>query len=126
MTGSTNGEINMHLRSIARRGVFTWLVAAVSAAAVVSMTAGPSFAQAKKRPPAAKKAQAKKKAPPVFKIGMNSAAFEPEATIPKEYTADGKNFSPAINWSVGPDKTKSFALVCEDPDASRKTWVHWV
>jgi Raf kinase inhibitor-like YbhB/YbcL family protein len=31
-----------------------------------------------------------------------------------------------LRWSDPPPKTKSFALICDDPDAPRGTWVHWV
>jgi Raf kinase inhibitor-like YbhB/YbcL family protein len=31
-----------------------------------------------------------------------------------------------LSWKGAPPKTKSFALLCEDPDAPLKTWVHWV
>ena len=31
-----------------------------------------------------------------------------------------------MRWSDPPPKTKSFALICDDPDAPRGTWVHWV
>ena len=57
---------------------------------------------------------------------ISSNAFHEGAPIPKEYTADGKNVSPPIHWTGAPDSTKSFALVCEDPDAPRGIWTHWV
>jgi len=31
-----------------------------------------------------------------------------------------------LRWSEPPSGTKSFALICDDPDAPRGTWVHWV
>lgn len=46
--------------------------------------------------------------------------------IPKEETCDGANHSPQLAWSSAPEKTKSFALIADDPDAPGKTWVHWV
>ena len=46
--------------------------------------------------------------------------------IPNEYTCDGPNISPTLAWSDVPEKTKSIALIAEDPDAPRGTWVHWV
>ena len=42
------------------------------------------------------------------------------------YTCDGKDISPELAWSGAPDGTKSFALICDDPDAPVGTWVHWV
>jgi Raf kinase inhibitor-like YbhB/YbcL family protein len=59
-------------------------------------------------------------------ITVNSTAFREVQTIPPQYTADGKNVSPPLRWSDPPPKTKSFALICDDPDAPRGTWVHWV
>jgi Raf kinase inhibitor-like YbhB/YbcL family protein len=61
-----------------------------------------------------------------MKIDVSSADFKEGETIPVPYTADGKNISPALRWTAAPDATKSFALMCDDPDAPRKTWVHWV
>jgi Raf kinase inhibitor-like YbhB/YbcL family protein len=29
-------------------------------------------------------------------------------------------------WSDAPVETRSYALVCEDPDAPRGPWIHWV
>ena len=46
-----------------------------------------------------------------------SPAFGQGEDIPKRYTADGENRSPAFKWSGVPDGTKSFLLVCDDPDA---------
>jgi Raf kinase inhibitor-like YbhB/YbcL family protein len=61
-----------------------------------------------------------------MKIDVSSAAFEEGANIPKQYTEDGEDVSPPLRWSDPPPATKSFALLCEDPDAPRGTWVHWV
>jgi Raf kinase inhibitor-like YbhB/YbcL family protein len=60
------------------------------------------------------------------KIELSSTAFGEGATIPKEYTEDGKNVSPPLRWADPPKETKSLALICDDPDAPRGTWVHWV
>jgi Raf kinase inhibitor-like YbhB/YbcL family protein len=57
---------------------------------------------------------------------LTSPAFREGDTIPKPYTCDGEDISPALQWSGAPDGTKSFALICDDPDAPRGTWVHWV
>jgi Raf kinase inhibitor-like YbhB/YbcL family protein len=57
---------------------------------------------------------------------LTSTAFQEGATIPKPYTGDGKDVSPPLQWSGAPTGTKSFALIGDDPDAPRGTWVHWV
>jgi Raf kinase inhibitor-like YbhB/YbcL family protein len=57
---------------------------------------------------------------------LTSTAFPEGATIPQKYTGDGLDTSPPLRWDGGPEATKSFALVCDDPDAPRGTWVHWV
>lgn len=61
-----------------------------------------------------------------MKIEMSSTAFGDGANIPKPYTGDGKDVSPPLRWSDPPPQTKSFALICDDPDAPRGIWVHWV
>ena len=58
-------------------------------------------------------------------LRIESTAFAEGATIPRQYTCDGKDVSPPLSWSGSPEKAKSFALICDDPDSS-KTWVHWV
>jgi Raf kinase inhibitor-like YbhB/YbcL family protein len=56
---------------------------------------------------------------------MTSPAFQNGEPIPLDYTADGRNVSPPLQWSHPPAGTKSFVLLCEDPDAPSGTFVHW-
>ena len=58
-------------------------------------------------------------------INLTSTAFTDGSTIPKQHTGDGADTSPPLHWSEPPKTTKSFALICDDPDAPRRTWVHW-
>ncbi len=47
--------------------------------------------------------------------------------IPKQHSADGENTSPAFAWTGAPATTKSFALICDDPDVPMpQPFVHWV
>jgi Raf kinase inhibitor-like YbhB/YbcL family protein len=56
-----------------------------------------------------------------------TAAFEKDGPIPLEYVADGDNASPAIEWNGAPEGTKSFVLICDDPDADKpKPYTHWI
>ena len=60
-----------------------------------------------------------------------SSAFKHETEIPAEYTCEGADASPALQWSGAPAGTRSLALIVDDPDAPdpkapRMTWVHWV
>jgi Raf kinase inhibitor-like YbhB/YbcL family protein len=58
--------------------------------------------------------------------GLRSPDFKSGDTIPKDYTADGKNESPPLRWGL-PDGTVEIAIVVDDPDAPTETpWVHWV
>jgi len=57
---------------------------------------------------------------------LSSPAFTNGGAIPKQHTADGRNSSPELHWSGGAPETKSYALICDDPDAPHGTWVHWV
>jgi Raf kinase inhibitor-like YbhB/YbcL family protein len=59
-------------------------------------------------------------------LELSSPTFRQGEPMPGQYTADGRNVSPPLQWGDPPDGTRGFALVCEDPDAPRKTWVHWV
>ena len=57
---------------------------------------------------------------------IESPAFGHKEFIPERFTCDGPNVSPTLLWSHVPAGTKSFALICDDPDAPVGTWVHWV
>src|SRR5262245_64378171 len=59
-------------------------------------------------------------------IELTSTAFREGEAIPKQYAGDGKNISPPLRWSDPPQGTASLALICDDPDAPRGTWVNWV
>lgn len=59
-------------------------------------------------------------------IPLTSTAFEEGGMIPKKYTCDGKDISPPLTWGTVPEGAKSLALIADDPDAPRGTWVHWV
>jgi len=52
-------------------------------------------------------------------------AFPQQGSIPRAFTADGADMSPAIAWSGAPAKTQAFALVMDDPDAPVGLWTHW-
>jgi Raf kinase inhibitor-like YbhB/YbcL family protein len=52
--------------------------------------------------------------------------FAMNAAMPPKYAACGDNVSPPLSWSKVPTGTKSIAVLCDDPDAPRGDWVHWV
>ena len=47
-------------------------------------------------------------------------------TIPTKYTCEGADISPPLQWSGVPAGVKGLALICDDPDVSVGTWVHWI
>ena len=61
-----------------------------------------------------------------MKMEVQSTAFEEGGMIPKLYTCDGKDISPPLSWRGVPAEAKSIAVIMDDPDAPRGTWVHWV
>lgn len=63
---------------------------------------------------------------PKGKLLVQSPAFRAGSPIPARHTADGPDVSPALSWSGVPPEAASLALVCDDPDAPRGNWVHWV
>jgi len=59
-------------------------------------------------------------------LKISSPAFENGGKIPKEYTCDGKNVNPPLKIENAPSNAKSLALVFDDIDAPRGTYVHWI
>jgi Raf kinase inhibitor-like YbhB/YbcL family protein len=64
-------------------------------------------------------------------LTISSPAFAAGGEIPSEYTCEGADTSPRLEWSGAPTGTKSFALILDDPDAPDpaapwRVWVHWV
>jgi hypothetical protein len=64
-------------------------------------------------------------------LTLTSRAFPHQGEIPRQYTCDGKDLSPPLEWSGLAAGTRSLALIVDDPDAPdpkapKMTWVHWV
>ena len=59
-------------------------------------------------------------------FAITSSSFPPNGPIGATFTCSGANHSPALSWSGAPGTTGSFALILEDPDAPRGTFIHWV
>ncbi len=68
----------------------------------------------------------KKEVTTMQNISISSEAFQAGGVIPKEYTCDGSDVSPALSWRGIPENAKSIALIMDDPDAPGGTFVHWV
>ena len=60
------------------------------------------------------------------KMSLSSTDFKEGDPIPKAFTCEGDNLSPALEWGGCPAGVRSFALICDDPDAPMGTWIHWV
>jgi Raf kinase inhibitor-like YbhB/YbcL family protein len=56
---------------------------------------------------------------------LTSDAFADGSAIPRRFTCEGEDISPPLSWSDAPTGTRSFALLCDDPDAPAGPWHHW-
>ena len=65
-------------------------------------------------------------ASPAGQIPLTSPAFAYGEKIPVRFTCEGDDISPPLQWSGAPVETRSYALIMDDPDAPRGTWLHWV
>ncbi|NWG03877.1 MAG: YbhB/YbcL family Raf kinase inhibitor-like protein [Syntrophaceae bacterium] len=59
-----------------------------------------------------------------FKIA--SPAFENQGHIPSKHTCDGANVNPPLKIENVPQGTQSLALIFDDLDAPRGSYVHWI
>jgi len=69
--------------------------------------------------------------PDVPRLAVTSPAFADGAEIPQDHTCEGADIAPPLARSGAPAATKAFALIVDDPDAPdpdapKRTWVHWV
>lgn len=63
---------------------------------------------------------------PKAQFRVSSPAFEQNGKIPSTYTCDGVNINPPLKIDHVPLGTKSLALVFDDMDAPRGSYVHWI
>jgi Raf kinase inhibitor-like YbhB/YbcL family protein len=64
-------------------------------------------------------------------LALTSPAFAAGHDIPSDYTCEGGDVSPRLDFSGVPSAAKSLVLIVDDPDAPdpaapKMTWVHWV
>ncbi|MFP3880512.1 MAG: YbhB/YbcL family Raf kinase inhibitor-like protein [Dehalococcoidia bacterium] len=59
-------------------------------------------------------------------LSVSSAAFKERERIPQKYTCKGQDISPPLAWESVPEKTSTFALIVDDPDAPGGVFTHWL
>jgi len=64
-------------------------------------------------------------------LTLTSPDFTHGGPIPRRFTCEGEDVSPALAWTGVPPTARSLALIVDDPDAPdpkapKMTWVHWV
>ena len=57
---------------------------------------------------------------------ITSSAFQNNKLIPSEYTCQGENLSPPLEFSNIPKNAKTLVLIMDDPDAPSGTFTHWL
>ena len=62
----------------------------------------------------------------VENMKLRSNDFNEGGMIPSTFTCQGEDINPHLALDDVPSETKSFALICDDPDAPGGTWVHWL
>lgn len=55
-----------------------------------------------------------------------SNSFKEGEEIPIKYSCQSENINPPLAWTDVNNKTKSFALIVDDPDAPVGLWKHWL
>src|SRR5438046_1454063 len=57
---------------------------------------------------------------------ITSAAFKEGGQIPSQFTCDGANKNPTLEFTGLPQGAKSLALIVDDPDAPSGLCTHWI
>lgn len=57
---------------------------------------------------------------------LTTNAFLDKGMFPTLYTCDGKDISPQLTWADIPAKTKTVAVIMQDPNAPSGKFYHWV
>lgn len=59
-------------------------------------------------------------------LSVSSPAFSEGGKIPPEYTCEGDDISPQLDWVGIPKEAKALALIVDGPDAPGGVFTHWV
>ena len=59
-------------------------------------------------------------------LTVTSPAFTNGNPIPRANTCDGTGTPPTIAWGAVPADTKSVAVVVDDPDVAKGSYLHWL
>jgi Raf kinase inhibitor-like YbhB/YbcL family protein len=57
---------------------------------------------------------------------LTSTIFKEGQPIPRQYTCDGVNVSPSLEWTAVPKTARTIAIIVDDPDAPSGTFTHWL
>lgn len=61
-----------------------------------------------------------------MRFTLTSPALEAQGQIGRDFTCDGDDRPPLLEWSHAPPETRSFALIMEDLDAPGGRFTHWI
>jgi hypothetical protein len=56
---------------------------------------------------------------------LTCEAFGDGGAVPRDFTCDGEDRSPPLQWSNAPAESKSFVLLVDDLDAPSGVFHHW-
>lgn len=59
-------------------------------------------------------------------FSFETSAFRDGGSIPRRYTCDGRDLSPALLFGGVPAAADTLAVVLDDPDAPGGTFTHWL
>jgi Raf kinase inhibitor-like YbhB/YbcL family protein len=65
-------------------------------------------------------------APETGALRLTSPVFENNSSLLPRYTCDGENMNPPLTIKNVPRGAKSLALILDDQDAPRGSYVHWI